>query len=100
MQSCAGPSTSSGVNQQRSEVKHESSVSQSQSSAAGHQTDLRKWQSTSGAKSSQSQYSDVRSSQQQQQQADVKRKLPEWMNSASGGKAATKKKLKNSSLFS
>jgi len=86
------------MNQQRTQVKRESSVSQSQPSAAGRQTDLRKWQSTIGAKSSQSQSTDASSSQQQQ--ADVKRKLPEWMNSAPSGKPATKKKLKNSSLFS
>jgi len=39
--------------------------------------------------------------QQSQQPADGKRKLPDWMNSQStAGKTTTKKKLKNSSLFS
>jgi len=78
-----------------------SSSSQSQSAAAKHQTDLREWQSTSrrSLQSSQSQRSDGRNPPLQQQ-ADVKRKLPEWMNSASSSKTATKKKLKNSSLFS
>jgi len=97
MQSCVGPS-SSHTDHQAAEVRRASSSSQSQSAASKQQADLRKWQSTSG-KPSQSQSSDVRNTQHQQQ-ADVKRKLPEWMSSVSSGKTATKKKLKNSSLFS
>jgi len=102
MQSCVGPSLSSDKPRQATEVKHASSLSQSQPAAAGRQTDLRKWQSTmvTSAKSSQSQQrSDSRNSPLQQQ-ADAKRKLPEWMSSAPTTKTTTKKKLKNSSLFS
>jgi len=97
MQSCVGPSTSS---QQAAQDRRESSLSQSQPAAAAkHQTDLTQWQST-GAKCSQTQTSAGRNSQPSQQAADAKRKLPEWMSATSSGKTATKKKLKNSSLFS
>jgi len=102
MQSCVGPSTSS---QQATSSSNQPAAA----AAAKHQTDLRQtdlgfWQTT-GVKSSQSQKasqaSASRNSQQlQQPAAEVKRKVPEWMSAASSSKTATKKKLKNSSLFS
>jgi len=104
MQSCVGPSTSS---QQATSSSNQPAAA----AAAKHQTDLRQtdlgfWQTT-GVKSSQSQKpsqsqaSASRNSQQSQQPAaEVKRKVPEWMSAASSSKTATKKKLKNSSLFS